>query len=179
MSLSQIQKQYEKHLKGVLTFPLEYKLSIQSIQTATKISFQRQYKKFGGPDYRFFKKDSKCRLVFSEKRKKIWFGKNWVGFFGKVSVILSPEEDQFFRKSIRTFYMSASGFIYLEVSNFKNSLRISSLFIFEKKNGSLGCLLHASPIVNMLGGFLYFTTHFKTGSLILLARHLQFEYSVI
>ena len=64
----------------------------------------------------------------------------------------------------------------LEVSNFKISLRISSLFIFEKENGSLGCLLHTSPIASMLGWFLYFTTHFKIGSLILLARGSQFEY---
>ena len=53
----------------------------------------------------------------------------------------------------------------LEVSNFKISL-------------SLECLLHTSPIASMLGLFLYFTTYFKTGFLILLARDSQFEYSV-
>ena len=67
----------------------------------------------------------------------------------------------------------------LEVSNFKISLRISPLFIFEKEIDSLGCLLNTSPIASMLGWFLYFTTHFKTGSLILLARGLQFEYSAM
>ena len=40
-------------------------------------------------------------------------------------------------------------------------------------------LLHASPIASMLGWFLYFTAHFKTGSLILLARGSQLEYSPI
>ena len=54
-----------------------------------------------------------------------------------------------------------------------------SLYIFEKGNDSLGCLLHTSPVASMLGWFLYFTTHFKTGSLILLARGSQFEYSAI
>ena len=67
----------------------------------------------------------------------------------------------------------------LEVSNFKIPLRISSLFIFEKENGSFGCLLHTSHITIMLGWFLYFTTHFKTGSLILLARGSQLEYSAM
>ena len=67
----------------------------------------------------------------------------------------------------------------LEASNFKISLRIFSLFIFEKENGSLECLLHTSPVASMLGWFLYFTTHFKTGSLILLARGSGFEYSTI
>ena len=57
----------------------------------------------------------------------------------------------------------------LDVSYFKISLRISSLFIFEKENGTLECLLHTSPVVSMLEQFLYFTTHFKTGSPILLA----------
>ena len=36
-----------------------------------------------------------------------------------------------------------------------------------------------SPIASMLAWFLYFTTHFETGSLILLARGTQFEYSAI
>ena len=67
----------------------------------------------------------------------------------------------------------------LEASNFKISLRIFSLFIFEKENGSLECLLHTSPVASMLGWFLYFTTHFKIGSLILLARCSGFEYSTI
>ena len=67
----------------------------------------------------------------------------------------------------------------LEVSNFKISYRISSLFIFEKENGRLGCFFHTSPMASMLGWFLYFTTHFKIGSLILLARGPQFEYSAI
>ena len=67
----------------------------------------------------------------------------------------------------------------LEASNFKISLRIFSLFIFEKENGSLECLLHTSPVASMLGWFLYFTTHFKIGSLILLARGSGFEYSTI
>ena len=40
----------------------------------------------------------------------------------------------------------------LEVFNFKISLRISSLFIFEKENGSLRCLLHTSTIASMLVG---------------------------
>ena len=67
----------------------------------------------------------------------------------------------------------------LEASNFKISCRMFSLYIFEKENDSLGCLLHTSPVASMLGWFLYFTTHFKTGSLILLARGSQFEYSAI
>ena len=48
----------------------------------------------------------------------------------------------------------------LEVSNFKMSLRIS-------------------PIASMLGWFLYFTIHFKTGCLKLLAKGSQFEYPSI
>ena len=67
----------------------------------------------------------------------------------------------------------------LEVSNFKIFLRISSIFIFEKENDSLGCLLHNSPIVCMQVWFLYLTTHFTTGSLILLAKVLQLEYFAI
>ena len=67
----------------------------------------------------------------------------------------------------------------LEVSNFKIFLSIYSLFIFENENGSLGCLLHDFPKAGMLGWFLYFTTHFKTGSLILLTRGPQFEYSAL
>ena len=66
----------------------------------------------------------------------------------------------------------------LEVSNFKISPGFL-LFIFEKENGSLGCFLHISPIVNMLGWFLYFITLFKIGSLILLTRGSQFEYSAL
>ena len=45
----------------------------------------------------------------------------------------------------------------LKVSNFKISLWISSLFIFEKENGSLGCLLHTSPIASILWWFVYCT----------------------
>ena len=45
----------------------------------------------------------------------------------------------------------------LKVSNFKISLWISSLFIFEKENGSLGCLLHTSAIASMLWWFVYCT----------------------
>ena len=67
----------------------------------------------------------------------------------------------------------------LEVSNFKMSLRISSLCIFEKEKGNLRFLLQTSPIASMLRWFLYFTIHFKTGSLILLAKGSQFEYSSI
>ena len=44
---------------------------------------------------------------------------------------------------------------------------------------SFGFLLHTSPIESILGWFLYFTIHFKTRSLILLARGSQFEYSAI
>ena len=36
-----------------------------------------------------------------------------------------------------------------------------------------------NPIARMLEWFVYFTTHFKTGSLKLLVRGPQFEYSVI
>ena len=43
----------------------------------------------------------------------------------------------------------------------------------------LGCLLHTSSIASMLGWFLYFTIHFITGSLILLARGSLVGYSVI
>ena len=39
----------------------------------------------------------------------------------------------------------------LEVSNFKISLSISPLIIFEKENGSLGCLLRTCSIASMLG----------------------------
>ena len=67
----------------------------------------------------------------------------------------------------------------LEVSSFKVSPRISSLFTFEKESGILGCFLHTFFIASMLGWFLYFTTHFKTGSLILLAIGSQFEYFAI
>ena len=63
----------------------------------------------------------------------------------------------------------------LEVSNFRMSLRISSLGIFEKEKGSLWFLLWTSPIASMLGWFLYFTIHFKTGSLTLLAKGSLFE----
>ena len=66
-----------------------------------------------------------------------------------------------------------------ELSNFKIFLRIFFLFIYEKENDSLGCLLHTSLIARLLGWFLYFTTLFETGSLTLLARGSQFEYSVI
>ena len=55
---------------------------------------------------------------------------------------------------------------------------ISSLFISERENGSLGYLLHTF-IANMLGCFLYFRTHFKTRSLMLLARGSKFEYSAL
>ena len=65
----------------------------------------------------------------------------------------------------------------LEVSNFKMSLRILSLCIFEKEKGSLRFLLQTSSIASMLGWFLYFTIYFKTESLILLAKGSQFEYS--
>ena len=63
--------------------------------------------------------------------------------------------------------------------NFKISIRISSLCIFEKEKGSLRFLLQTFPIASRLGWFLYFTIHFKTGSLILLAKGLQFEYPSI
>ena len=65
----------------------------------------------------------------------------------------------------------------LEVSNFMMSLWILSLCIFEKEKGSLRFLLQTSSIASTLGWFLYFTIYFKTGSLILLAKGSQFEYS--
>ena len=67
----------------------------------------------------------------------------------------------------------------LEDYNFKIPFRISALFIFEKENASLGCLLHTSPTASILGWYLYFTIDFKTRSLILLARALQFQYSLM
>ena len=51
--------------------------------------------------------------------------------------------------------------------------------MFNKENGSLGCFLYTSPFASMLGWFLYFTTHFETESLILLARGSEFGYSAI
>ena len=63
----------------------------------------------------------------------------------------------------------------LEVSSFPQDF----FSIFEEENGILGCLLHTSPIKSMLGWFLYFTTHFKMRSLILLTRGSQFKYSAI
>ena len=67
----------------------------------------------------------------------------------------------------------------LEFCNFKISLRILSLCILEKEKGSLRFLLQTFPVASMLGWILYFTIHFKTGSLILLAKGLQFEYPSI
>ena len=64
----------------------------------------------------------------------------------------------------------------LGVSNFKLSPRISFLFIFEKKNGCLGCLLHTFSIASILGWFLYVTTYFKTGTLTLSARHSHLNF---
>ena len=40
-------------------------------------------------------------------------------------------------------------------------------------------MLHTSHLASMLGLFLHLTNHFKTGSLIFLARGPQFEYSTI
>ena len=39
--------------------------------------------------------------------------------------------------------------------------------------------LYTSPIASMLGWLLYFTTHFQTGLLALLARGSQFKYSAL
>ena len=57
----------------------------------------------------------------------------------------------------------------LEVSNFKMSLRISSL------RESPWFLFYTSPIASVLVWFLHFSIHFKTGSLILLAKGSQLE----
>ena len=94
--------------------------------------------------------------------------------------------------SLIIFVTTSISWNVLEVYSFKIFLGISSLFTFEKKNDNLWRLLHispiaktlgwflnTSPIARMLGWFLHFITHFKTVSLISLARGSQFKYSAI